>query len=514
MIAILYALTVILTQHPEQTMAKVALNVRDEAGHSLPFRGYVSGSTGNVSYPANVVVFKRKSKSVEECFSATGTVEFVLPPGDYSFRFEKGLEWIPYEEKVALANGDVKSLDIAMKRWVDMNAEGWYSGDMHIHRALNEVESAFLAEDANFGANMAFWNDQDLFAKAGVRRPMPSMKVLDEKHVLCTGAQEIERLGRGWGAMLYIGEFEPLIPPKDPFFPLESTLCEQARAHGALIDFEKPVWKSTSLCAAFGLVDSIGVVHNHFHPHNFLPMKMISDAIVPPPSIEMSPRDCALYTLSLYYHLLNCGLRIAASAGSANGVMPSQIGFERTYVRLDAPFSGQEWLDGLRAGRSFGTNGPILLLSVDGRNVGDVLKLDKETASLHVRCIARSQGPLESIEIINNGVVVATESLSSKASEILFDKSIDLRYGWVAARCFERASETQMYAATSPVYIDFGEKRFVEKASARYYADFIQSLITQAESENRYPIPEQKIEAMAILNKAKAFYEALASSNK
>ena len=36
----------------------------------------------------------------------------------------------------------------------------------------------------------------------------------------------------------------------------------------------------------------------------------------------------------IYYHLLNCGLRVAPSAGSASGVLPNPVGYNRVYVHL------------------------------------------------------------------------------------------------------------------------------------------------------------------------------------
>ena len=41
--------------------------------------------------------------------------------------------------------------------------------------------------------------------------------------------------------------------------------------------------------------------------------------------------------------------RIAASAGSANGFMPSPPGYERVYVHLTGPFSYRQWFQDLKA---------------------------------------------------------------------------------------------------------------------------------------------------------------------
>ena len=62
-----------------------------------------------------------------------------------------------------------------------------------------------------------------------------------------------------------------------------------------------------------------------------------------------------LYGFQTYYALLNCGLRLQPTAGTANGVHPVPLGFSRVYVHLDEPFSFDAWMRGLAAGRSFVT---------------------------------------------------------------------------------------------------------------------------------------------------------------
>ena len=63
----------------------------------------------------------------------------------------------------------------------------------------------------------------------------------------------------------------------------------------------------------------------------------------------------------LGYRLLNCGLKLSACVGTdallARSTEP--LGGDRVYVKTDGPLTMQSWLDGLKAGRTFVTNGPI-----------------------------------------------------------------------------------------------------------------------------------------------------------
>ena len=57
------------------------------------------------------------------------------------------------------------------------------------------------------------------------------------------------------------------------------------------------------------------------------------------------PRDLTLFpkpygngrwSQEIYYHLLNCGLRIPPTAGSGSGANNNPVGYNRLYVHVDA----------------------------------------------------------------------------------------------------------------------------------------------------------------------------------
>lgn len=492
-----------------QAEPTLRVEVLGDNGEPVPFRAYLRNESGALIFPEGVAAFDKKSTHHEQHLLIDRVLEAPLLPGTYHLRVERGMNWYPHEETIELS-GDV-SRTITLKRFADPNSAGWYTGDLHVHRSPDIIALATLAEDLNFAANISIWNDGNAFENAGLPTPDHAIEVIDATHALCVRGQEVERLGKGWGAVLFVGDFEPVNAPEKQFFPLTNVPVAKAKAQGALIDFEKPVWRATPICAALGLIDTIGLVHNHFHPEVLLNMGMIRDAIVPPPELDMRPREMAGYTLGLYYHLLNCGLRIGASAGSASGVMPSPVGFARVWVKLDEPFSAEAWLDALKAGRSFATNGPVLLLTVNGHEPGATIALKDKKQTLHVRCLAHSQAPLQQIEIIHNGQVVQSLTLENGETEATLEEDVALGPGWVAARCWEPETETQIFAATSPVYLEHEGQGYIVKDSARYYATVIESLIAQAMEENRFEGGELPV-ALDTLGKARGFYTNLVES--
>lgn len=167
-----------------------------------------------------------------------------------------------------------------------------------------------------------------------------------------------------------------------------------------------------------------------------------------------------LWSMEVYYHFLNCGVRLPVSAGSASGVMASPLGYNRVYVKLDRAFSYSSWFESLKAGRSFATNGPMLFLTVGGYEPGATLKFSgqaTETLRIHARAV--SAGVLDRLEIIHKGRVVKAVSGGRSTKTLVADFEIAIDdWGWLAARCFERPGKTIRFAHTSPVYLRFGER--------------------------------------------------------
>jgi hypothetical protein len=140
----------------------------------------------------------------------------------------------------------------------------------------------------------------------------------------------------------------------------------------------------------------------------------------------------------MYYRFLNCGFRLAATSGTDNFSdvwRDPPPGADRTYVRLQGPLTLQNWVAGIKAQRTFGSTGPILLLKVAGREPGDEIALGADAPpALRVRAEAVSLAPMERLEIVVNGKVAQTVR-ASDPSRIVFDDQVAIPAGgWIAAR--------------------------------------------------------------------------------
>jgi hypothetical protein len=163
-----------------------------------------------------------------------------------------------------------------------------------------------------------------------------------------------------------------------------------------------------------------------------------------------------------YYALLNCGFRMRPAAGTASGVHPVPLGFGRVYVHLPDGFSYQKWMEGLGAGRSFVTTGPMLMIQVDGHPPGATIRRRAaEMGPFRVTGVAASSRPLGPIEIVVNGEVAgrvpaANRKTASGGYESPIDASVELDgSSWIAVRVFEDRPDGRIrFAHSSPVHVE------------------------------------------------------------
>jgi hypothetical protein len=143
------------------------------------------------------------------------------------------------------------------------------------------------------------------------------------------------------------------------------------------------------------------------------------------------------------------------------------VGAVRTYARLDpgAPATFGSWAAAVRAGRTFATSGPVIELSVDGLEPGDVLSLPSSGGRLEAQVRVRAAQPvISAVEIVVNGRVVATGEPPSATADFTLRAPIDIRSGaWIAARSrsdqqIHSAFSTSMASHTSPVYVEVQDR--------------------------------------------------------
>ncbi len=193
--------------------------------------------------------------------------------------------------------------------------------------------------------------------------------------------------------------------------PPVSPIVKQARAEGALLDLDKHSWPWSMMLVPVAGVDLFELSNNSVWRTNF---GFKSAPAAPPPWAKLeqdSPTTLTEwgwlnYGFEMYYALLNCGFRLAPTAGTASGVHPVPLGYSRVYVHTGEPFEPRQWLQGLKAGRSFVTTGPMLFATVNGKLPGETFEVgERPPQTVDVAIESISDRPIERIEILVNGSV-------------------------------------------------------------------------------------------------------------
>ncbi|HTM52014.1 MAG TPA: CehA/McbA family metallohydrolase [Bryobacteraceae bacterium] len=481
-----------------------ALELRVSArGRPAAARVYITGEDGRRFEIPGAIVYKRQ---VETHSVVDGRASVSLPPGRYTVRAEKGAEYRGVEKSVELSAGGTARVTLDVPLFGDMNKEGWYSGDLHTHRKPEEMPLLARAEELNVAPVIT--------RHAGdgrpVRSPYPAANLGggDAKHVVTLQNQEVERLRGGHGAVVLLNTPRPVEANPALLFPLELEFCREARAQGGFVDGEKPIWKNIPVNLAFGALDAIGVVNNHFHPRDVLLDAEKYGSMERADPVYRTVPGFAQWMLDLYYSFLNCGFRIPVSAGSASGVMSSWPGYERVYVHLSGPFNYERWFRDLKAGRSVATNGPLLRVFADGKPPGAEFPFQK-ARRVRLSIDAQAQGPLERTEVVFNGRVLrslggAPDGAVKTTMELTVESP-----GWLAVRCFEPAGATIRYAHSSPFYFPEGGKLPVRAPDAIRWADYIHGLAAGLTAAD-YPSPPDYEKAQATFKEAEEIYRRLA----
>jgi len=485
-------------------MPTLKMQIRDADKSELtPARVHLRDAKGEVRYPEGCIPYER-----DEHFTVDGEFEISLPPGKVSILVEKGKEYRSISANIVLRKGEDQHVDCELYRWINMADQGWYSGDLHLHRPLDDMAHLILAEDLNVAPDVTVWNNQNEW----IRKEIPEDRVVevDETHAYGIMVQEDER---GGGAVMVMNSDAPIdLGPTIRWHPANFAYCRVAHERGFIVDQEKPFWWEAPVNVALGGVDTIGIINNHMQRATV----MDNEAWGKPRDKNRYPRYQGFVenVLDLYYRYLNLGLKLPISAGSASGVLKNPVGYNRLYVHLDSEFSYDEWFRGMKAGRAFATNGPMLFFSIDRCELGETLEFSagrKYQARASLKVV--SQATLDRAEILYNGEIIQDFS-AGNSSELTQEFDISLEEsGWIAARAFEKNKKTVRFAHTNPIYVEIGSPMKPRSDDANYYLKWCQELLAASLADKeRYVTDRQREEVESLYRRATTFYRNLAAS--
>lgn len=439
---------------------RLALQLTDEDGSELSARVGLYDSTGRMPLPGPEAIpvryFTNITRTVNPAigsvawpvknrhmFYVNGRYHSRLPVGTYDLVIARGLEYRIVQKSIEIKAEKETSTIIALSRWTDMSTKGWYSGDAHIHYSRTNIQDSnnvrlhIEAEDINVANLLQMgnigtvhhqqynWGKESRFGEA--------------PYMLVSGQEDPRTLRRGHTIQLNINE--PVRNPKRYY--LYHEVFEEVHKQAGLTGYAHAggarILSGLALDVPFGLVDFVEVL------------------------------QAAQVSVQYWFDFLNLGYKLSPAAGSDYPYLAIP-GAVRNYVELENGYSVQGWFDGLQAGKTFVTNGPMLDLTINGQGMGSTLKVDKG-AVLTIKARAKINpdiDQLDRIEIIQQGEVVARAISKNGAQELHIQHEIRADHGnWfvLKAQGKQEKKYESIVAVSAPIYVTMDGSGFCKPSA-------------------------------------------------
>lgn len=431
--------------------------------------------------------------------------ELRLPVGKYTVEFRRGPE-SEVERRVVEVRPGPQEWSFRVKRWIDPATLGWISGDHHIHAAgcahynkptegvhAPDMMRHVLGEDLKVGANLTWgpcFDYQKQFFR-GVDDPVSRFPYLLRYDIEVSGFGSHES-----GHLCLLRLKDQMYPGGDSkhHWPkLCLNTLAWAKRQGALTGPAHSGWGlevKTRELPNFEIPPFNGIGANEYIVD--VTHEVPGPDGKPVPAVDfMSTVDTPyVWELNIWYHTLNAGFRTRISGETDFPcIYGERVGLGRSYVKLPARWSYEDWCEGIRAGRNYVGDGFSHLLDFKVEAAGVRAEMGVSGSELavpsatRVRASVRVAARLDEtpdtaiskrhysekpywhveraregttrqvpVELLRNGVPVARQMIEADGS--MKDLSFEVEVGqssWLAVRILPSAH-------TNPIWVSVGGK--------------------------------------------------------
>jgi hypothetical protein len=425
--------------------------------------------------------------------------EVRLPAGSYEVTYGRGPEYIISKRTIEVPAADGHAEAFRLKRWIKLSDFGWYSGDHHVHAAgcahyeaptqgvtPEDMMRHIVGEDLNVGCVLSWgpcWYHQKEFFEGQVNK-------LSTKNYLMRYDVEVSGFPSSHAGHLC------LLRLKEDDFPGTTTIdqwpswnlpvLKWGKEQGGVVGYSHSGWGlqvDDDQLPSYKMPKFDGIGANEY----------VVDVVHDACDFISAVDTPIVWELSVWYHTLNCGYRCKISGETDFPcIYGDRVGLGRIYVKLDdkKKLTFDDWVFGLRDGRSYCTDGLTHLIDFRVNGVGAGEKGDDERVGLlaieageQLKVSAKAAALLEDepladvrkkpladkpywhverarigesrsvpVELIVNGQSVERKEIAADGSvqDIAFDYRPE-RSCWVAMRVFPAAH-------TNPVFVEVGGK--------------------------------------------------------
>lgn len=458
------------------------MRVLDEKGICTPARIYVRNAAGQTYTPPLAFAFELGGGCFYLQDPEEGRLE--LPVGKYEIEVMKGFEYGVERVHATVSSGELCLAELNLKRRFTPRESGWFSGDHHTHLfrhggslyPMMNVKDVYRIAKAEGLAFLPFMGKDQVPSEGRIR---------EEPSFIGMMTEELTR--DLWGHICPLGVTQwPDTVQYGNVWPMNFDWTEMAMKLSGAVACAHP----------YGPLRRGNEMANIADPDSGLIARElpIDLALGQPCTVDVLAKEDASGDFELkirdLMRLLNLGFHVGFSGSTDfhldQGRQP--IGGIRTYAQV-SDLTWPNVAEAYNQGRTFASNGPILLLTARGRGPGESLSLSQDD---FVECEvdARSLWGIDSVELWLNGALAATLRARDGAVEETVRIRIP-RSGWILAIARGRPIDTVMmapegkpmvagqYAITSPIYLKIDEcPAAVDREAAEYYVRWVDAVET------------------------------------
>jgi hypothetical protein len=304
----------------------------------------------------------------------------VLPPGKFKVECSMGPEYIPQTKDLTVPESGDAEISCALQRWIDPSKLAWYSGDHHVHAAgcshyenpaegvTPEVMMRQIAGERLNVVCVLTWGPCYYYQKqffSGKDDPHSKPDELMHYDLEVSGFPSSHA-----GHLVLLGLAEQDYPGAkriEDWPTWDLPILRWGEKQGAVVGFAHSGWglaTTTEKLPNYEMPGFDGIGANEY----------IVDVTYPKTVDFISTMDTPYpWELNIWYHTLNVGFRTRISGETDFPcITDAVVGQGRVYAKVDEPLSYKAWLDSVRLGRSYVSDGRSHLMdfSVNGKEVG------------------------------------------------------------------------------------------------------------------------------------------------
>ena len=432
-----------------------------------------------------------------------------LPEGKFTMEVLRGIEYEPWTAEFEVRAATITTLNISLQRWSDIRQEGWYSGDTHVHfldphTALREARG----EDLHV-INILATKLRELITNVEhfsggpdpLSEPERIVYVNEETRHSFLGHTVLLNLKELVYPLAWGGKGNPGVPGGFDY-PAMAMQADKAHAQGGFVSWAHFPYPGgeVAIDAALGKLDAVDLL-------------TWGDAFA-------DRADGRPGSARTWYGFLNCGFRLPVTAGTDKLWNNQVVGIPRTYVKVEGPFSYQSWLDAVQAGKTFVTTGPLLFFEAGGKTLGETISASRGKL-VSVRAEVRSRLPVDRLEIVQGGKIVAVKENPGHRQKLVFETTIEVeKSSWIAARAhssqilpyqtswYVRRKGIPLMAHTSPIYVQAGDEPTRSSEDAAFFLEWVDEALRWVKTEAKVSQESQRQEMIDIFEKARQVYVA------